>query len=223
MDIRKFAHLLAPSFYSWGGNNAYPRDPRRYIDVLDHVQAMTTPSNMHVLNVAVQCLAPEECYLEVGTWRGGTLIGALLGNEAQGIAIDNDTMDEHDGDDPRLSSVVWRENMARFGIQDRTTYIDATVPAAWETLDAPPVGVYLFDGDKSTEDAAYAGLAGIVPHLAPEALIVVDDANEMTIRRAVWRFEREHISHAAKILDIPTPGNCWPCFWNGILAIAWRG
>lgn len=223
MDIRKFAELLPAGLHGWGGYNAYPKQPGRYIDVLEKVQAMTTPSNMYLLNLGVQCMAAEECYLEVGTWRGSTLIGALLGNEAHGYAIDNDTMDNHDGDDPRLSSVVWRENMARFGLHSRTHYIDASVPAVWQTLDLPqPVGVYLFDGDKSTEDAAYEGLAGVAPYLADEALIVVDDANEINIRRAVWRFERAHMNNAIKFLDIPTPGNCWPCFWNGVLAIAWH-
>jgi hypothetical protein len=221
MDIRKFAELLPASYHAWGGVNSYPRDPRRYIDVLDKVQAMTTPSNMHLLNMGVQQLGQGECYLEVGTWRGSTLIGALLGNQAEGYAIDNDTMNEHDGD-IRSSQTVWRENMARFGLSTRTHYIDASVPAVWDVLDVPPVGVYLFDGDKSSEEAAYAGLWGVVPYLADEALIIVDDANEINIRRAVWRFEKEHFGHAVKFLDIPTPGNCWPCFWNGVLAIAWH-
>ncbi len=83
-------------------------------------------------------------------------------------------------------------------------------------------GVYLFDGDKSTDESAYAGLSGVIPFLADEALIFVDDANEINIRRAVHRLERAYPEHATKILDIPTPGNCWPCFWNGIIAIAWK-
>lgn len=99
MNIRAFAESLPKEYYKWGSFNAMPYDFRRYAEVLDSVQGMTTPSNMHLLNLAVQQLAPDECYLEVGTWRGATLIGALLGNEGFGYAIDNDTMDEHDGDD----------------------------------------------------------------------------------------------------------------------------
>jgi protein O-GlcNAc transferase len=221
MDFHKFAGLLPAEYYNWGGVNAYPKHPTRYIDALDKIQAMTTPSNMHLLNLAVQCLGVGECYLEVGTWRGSTLIGALMGNQAEGYAIDNDTMDEHDKD-KRSSQVVWRENVARFGLATRTHYIDASVPAVWSALDVPPVGVYLFDGDKATEEAAYAGLWGVTPYLAEQAIILVDDANDINIRRAVWRFEKELFGHAIKFLDIPTPGNCWPCFWNGVLAIAWH-
>ena len=221
MNIRAWAHALPSSFYTWGTFNAIPRDPFPYIKVLDSVQGMTTPSNMHLLNVAVQHLGPNECYLEVGTWRGATLIGALIGNEAYGVAVDDDSMDEHDGDE-LPSGRVWAKNIIIHGVSTRTRYIDASVPAVWGALDVPPIGVYLFDGDKSTDETAYAGLAGVVPFLADEALVVVDDANEITIRMAVAQLEREHAGHLYKILDIPTPGNCWPVWWNGVMCLAYR-
>jgi protein O-GlcNAc transferase len=227
MNIRRFAALLSNEFHTWGTINAYPVEPKAYIDVLRTVQGMTTPSTMHLLNLAVYCMEPDECYMEVGTWRGATLIGALLGNDAYGVAIDNDTMNDHDGDD-RSSRDVWDENVIAHGIGTRAAYVDGSVPSIFATqrfLDELPngrIGVYLFDGDKSTEEAAYAGLVGVVPFLANEALIFIDDANEMTIRMAAHRFERAYPDNAVKIIDIPTPGNCWPCFWNGIMAIAWR-
>jgi hypothetical protein len=221
MDIRAWAGAIPDEFYKWGTLNAYPKHPARYIDVLESIQAMTTPSNMHLLNLAVQHMGAGECYLEVGTWRGSTLIGALLGNAAHGIAIDNDTMDEHDKDE-RSSMDVWVENVTTFGLLERTTYVDGSVPEVWGRLQTPPIGVYLFDGDKSTVDAAYEGIASAIPYLADEALIFVDDGNELNIRMAVHRVHQETRGHSATVLDIPTPGNCWPCFWNGVLVLAWK-
>ena len=222
MDIRKWATLIPNEFYVWGGVNATPWELHRYRSIIETVQGMSTPSNMHLLNLAVRCLAPNECYLEVGTWRGRTLIGALLGNDAYGIAIDDDSMDDHDGDE-RSSWSVWEENVKAFGMQHRTLYIDGTMPGILEGRTLPyPIGVYLFDGDKETEEAAFAGLEGVIPFLADEALIFVDDANVLEIRQAVHKFELAHPTQLLKFLDIPTPGNCWPMFWNGILAIAWR-
>lgn len=221
MNIRAFAEALPSQFYKWGTFNAVPYELRRYAEVLDSVQGMTTPSNMHLLNLAVQHLGPDECYLEVGTWRGATLIGALLGNEAFGRAIDNDTMDEHDGD-TRSSQAVWRENVERFNMRSRTYYTDGAVPEIWRSIDPSPIGVYLFDGDKSTEEAAWDGLEGALPFLASEALIVLDDANEINIRMAAHYLCTRYPQHAYKIIDIPTPGNCWPMWWNGVMVIAWR-
>jgi len=226
MNIRAWTNHLQSEYYAWGSVNAYPRFPNPYVEVLEHVQGMTTPSTMHLLNTAVQCLGSNECYLEVGTWRGATLIGALLGNAAYGIAIDDDSMDAHDGDG-RSSQEVWEQNVERYDLRSdvshRAEYVNGRVPKIWAELGLrTSVGVYLFDGDKSTEEAAYAGISGVVPFLADEALIFVDDANEITIRMAVHAFERAHPDQIAKILDIPTPGNCWPCFWNGIMALAWK-
>lgn len=219
MHTDHFANTIAAEFFRWGNPNTYPRDPLPYIQVLDTVQAMTTPATMHMLNRAVDCLEDGECYLEVGTWRGATIIGALLGGRAAGYAIDNDTMDEHDGD-ARPSADVWAENIAAFGVQAQ--YIDGSVPEVFARITLPPVGVYLFDGDKSTRDAAYAGLVGAVPHLAPHALIFVDDANEATIRQAVHLFQIKHFPHVMVLLDIPTPGNCWASFWNGLMILKWN-
>lgn len=221
MNIQAWAASLEKEFYMWGSLNAAPWDMQHYKAIMQSVQGMSTPSTMHILNLAVRQMAPNECYLEVGTWRGSTLIGALSGNEARGIAIDDDSMDNHDGDE-RPSQDVWHENVARFGMTDRVTYCNGAVPAVWEQLHVPPIGVYLFDGDKSTEEAAYAGLVGVLPFLADEALIFVDDANEITIRMAVYHLERAYPQHAIKIVDIPTPGNCWPYFWNGLIAMAWK-
>lgn len=222
MDIRKWAGMLKDEFYSWGNVNPAPWDLYRYKDVHLNVQGMTTPSNMHLLNLAVRCMEPNECYLEVGTWRGKTLIGALLGNDGEGVAIDNDSMDEHDGD-TRSSQDVWRENVAAFGMTRRTQYVDASVPAVWETMRLRKrAGVYLFDGDKSTADAAYEGLAGVIPFLADEALIFVDDANELNIRMAVDRVCKQHRDNLHTLADIPTPGNCWPMLWNGVMILAWK-
>lgn len=224
MDIRAWAASLPDEFWQWGSVNAYPREPARYCAVLDSVQGMTTPSTMHLLNLAVQHMRPNECYLEVGTWRGATLIGALIGNDAYGVAIDDDSMNEHDGDN-RWSRDIWRENVRQHGVWRRSTYVDGSVPAIFDRADLTgnkPAGVYLFDGDKSTGDAAYAGLSGVLPFLADEALIFVDDANEITIRLAARTIERAYPDQITKILDIPTPGNCWQCFWNGIMALAYR-
>ena len=225
MNITRFADIAVTEFFGWGSVNAYPRDPLRYIKVLDTVQGITTPSTMHMLNCAVQCLAPGECYLEVGTWRGATLIGALLGNGARGIAIDNDTMDDHDGDE-RASADVWRENITKAGMRKRARYISATVPAVFDRgpalTDRWPVGVYFYDGGKDTIEEVTAGLLGIVPYLAKTAILFVDDGNVMQIRRGIFQFVRRVYPHSWTVLDLPTPGNCWPCFWNGLVALSWE-
>lgn len=223
MNIERFFLTLPEQYYAWGTLCALPRTPAPFIGVCDDVQHMTSPATLQLLNYAVACMDEGEVYLEVGAWRGATTIGALIGNSAHGYAIDNDSMDDHDEDD-RASADVWAENVAKFDLAERATYINASVPEVFENKDllgGALAGVYLYDGDKKTPEAAYNGLMGAVPFLSPRALIVVDDANTPQIREGAFWFCHHHRSYACKVLDLPTPGNCWPAFWNGMLVIGW--
>lgn len=223
MNLKRFIVGIPDEYYSWNSLSSYPRNPLPYIEVLDEVQGMTTPSTMHLLNFACQCLEGDEVYLEVGTWRGATFIGALLDNQARGYAVDNDTVEKKHNQDERPSKEVWVENVIKFGVGGRSTYIEGSIPAIWgqpSLTEGHPVGVYLFDGDKSTVEVAYEGLAGVPKFLAPRALILIDDANTPQIRQASYIFRHQH-PEALLLLDLSTPANCWPSFWNGVQILAW--
>lgn len=222
MNINRFISGIPDEFYSWNSLASYPRNPLPYIEVLDRVQGMTTPSTMHLLNFACQCMEGEEVYLEVGTWRGATFIGALLGNDKLGYAVDNEAMTEHNRDE-RPSRDVWRENVTAFGCGGRAAYVEGSVPNIWKIgnlTEGRPVGVYFFDGDKSDVEKAYEGLAGVPRFLAKQAIILIDDANTPQIRQASYVFRHQH-PEALLMLDLSTPANCWPSFWNGIQILGW--
>lgn len=224
MNVSKFFTSLIPTYYAWGTIVAYPRNAEHYCAILDTVQGMTTPSTMHLLNTAVSCMAVNECYLECGTWRGATFIGALAGHDGRhGYAIDDDSMDDHD-EDARASADVWAANVSAFGLSHRAHYINGVTPAVWERerlTDGRPVGVYFYDGPKATPEDALGGLRGVVPLLAEKALIVVDDVNVPAIRIATTQFVKEHFDTSMILMDMPTPGNCWPGFWDGFQIIGW--
>jgi hypothetical protein len=79
--------------------------------------------------------------------------------------------------------------------------------------------VYFYDGVHDYR-AQLLGLLLAAPVLARRALVVVDDANWPAVRQATWDFlavRRE----ARLVLDLPTPGNCHPTFWNGLMVLAW--
>jgi hypothetical protein len=223
VNLSAFLTELPERYYAWGSLAPQPLMLARYALILQHVRAMTAPAMMELLSCAVSHLDPGECYMEVGTWHGGTLIGALFGNtHATGYAIDDESMTGHDADGVSVAA-QWRENVARFGLDTRAHYISGHAPACYATLAVPPVGVFLYDGAKSNAEEAYEGIAGMLPHLAESALIVLDDANTPQIRVAAWELCRRHPERCAVVLDIPTPSNAYPTFWDGVVALAWKG
>src|SRR6266498_2198328 len=67
----------------------HPRD-RRFRALLDDVPGMATESKLALLNLAAAHLEPGEAYLEVGSFKGLSLIGAMLGNQhARFYAVEN--------------------------------------------------------------------------------------------------------------------------------------
>jgi hypothetical protein len=53
---------------------------RELAGVLDNVPGMATENKLKLLNLAVAALEPDEVYVEVGCYKGATLVGAALGN-----------------------------------------------------------------------------------------------------------------------------------------------
>ena len=79
MDVQRFVRELTALYHDWGRPTVRPKDDR--LDgVLHRVRGMSTVNVLRLLNSAVGCLDEGECYLEVGSFHGATLIGALLGH-----------------------------------------------------------------------------------------------------------------------------------------------
>ena len=66
-----------------------PED-RRLKNLLDEIPGMATENKLFLLNRAVAHLSAGEVYVEVGSYRGASVIGAALGNPgAKLFACDN--------------------------------------------------------------------------------------------------------------------------------------
>ena len=87
MDLEAFQARLAGLF---GGDLRadHPVD-RRFRDVVADVPGMATEHKLALLNLAAAHLGPGEAYLEVGSFKGLSLIGAMLGNPGRFYAIEN--------------------------------------------------------------------------------------------------------------------------------------
>src|ERR671938_87989 len=79
---------------------------------------LARPNNLALLNLAARCVAPDETYVEVGAFRGSSLIGALIDNDGVDfLAIDDFS---HSG----ASRDELERNLARFGFDGRVTIIE---------------------------------------------------------------------------------------------------
>ena len=134
-------------------------DVSAFAEILEAVPGLAQPNNLALLNVAARCLDEGESYVEVGTYRGTSLIAAMLDNDGDFVALDNWSMGEGSREQLEL-------NLARFGLSGRPELLEGD---AFETLrsgalNGRTVGVYYYDNGHEYEQQL-DGMRLIEPYL----------------------------------------------------------
>jgi protein O-GlcNAc transferase len=215
-----YHHLVEhlPNLYERWGTPEVRAKSDRFQAVLARVRGMTSANVLQLLNLAVELMEQDEVYAEVGCFQGATLIGALLGNSAR-IAYAADNFTEYDRDGSNQAMLL--SNLAAFGLQDRVRLRRQDFAEFFLKLRLAPIkiGVYFYDGAHDYR-SHLLGLLMAVPFLAERALLVVDDSNYPAVKQAVWDFLAIR-PEGRVLLDLPTPANEHPSFWNGVQVLSW--
>ena len=214
MHFDKFVsrcNLLWPEFADHArlAHSRHPSD-RSLSRVLKEIPGMATENKLALLNAAVGALGKDEVYVEVGCYKGASIVGAAIGNpEARIFACDN--FSQFDGVGEALRRTLDARTppgQVTFRDQDFRNFF---VAAPWRPA---RIGAYFYDGGHSFRDQ-YDGVALALPHLAGDALIIVDDTNKRAARSANQLVARA-IPGFELILDLRTERNHSPTWWNGI-------
>jgi protein O-GlcNAc transferase len=86
MDVDRFAAAL-PELFDDLPRSEHPRG-RRFDDVIEAIPNLAEENVLALLNLAASLLGPGESYVEVGTYYGASLIGAMRDNQGDFVAID---------------------------------------------------------------------------------------------------------------------------------------
>ena len=88
MDLVRFEREL-PGLYDNLQDSLHPKN-RKLKNLCREVDGMATENKLMTLNFAASLLGPNEVYLEVGSWKGLSIIAAMMGNYDQHFyAIDD--------------------------------------------------------------------------------------------------------------------------------------
>jgi predicted O-methyltransferase YrrM len=217
MDVAAFAADL-PRRFGGDVHATHPLD-RRFSEVVDRVPGMSTEHALTVLDLAVEHLAPGECYLEVGSYRGRSLVGAMMSHpDRHAIAVES--FDEF-GVDPEESRAEVDTTLREFGCEDRVEFIVGDAFRVVRNGLAPqPVGAYFYDGAHS-RIAQHLGLAVAEALLADEALVIIDDFSWPQVRAATESYLRNHPGYQV-VAEMQAEDDFDPRWCNGLLVLAWR-
>jgi hypothetical protein len=222
VDVDRFAAELPGLF------DAFPRSDvprgRRFDDVIDGIPNLATENVLALLNLAGSLLGPGESYVEVGSFYGASLIGAMRGNTGDFVAIDRFSFDvpEVRGRPlPRASRAGLEESLARFGATEATILEgDAFELVEGGALGDRRVGIYYWDGPHDY-DGQLRGMRAIEPWLAPEALIVIDDYDWEAVAQATDDYvSAEPTAELLVEIGGEAAGQVW--WWDGVAVVAVR-
>jgi predicted O-methyltransferase YrrM len=213
VNPERFAAELAGLFEDFPHSEA-PRDAQ-FEAVLEAVPGLARANNLALLNLAASLLEPGESYVEVGTYRGTSLIAAMLGNDGSFVGIDDFSF--RDGDRDQLARNLERFAAARAEILEG----DAFDLLRGGALAGKRVGVYYYDNGHEYEQQL-AGLQLIEPHLASPALLLVDDTDWERVARATGDYLAGQ-PRARLLLELPGKDHGRPHWWEGLQVLAWDG
>jgi predicted O-methyltransferase YrrM len=218
MRLNAFRKEL-PEVFDGDLNAPHPRD-RRFRALVEDVHGWATESKLALLNLAAAHLEPGEAYLEVGCFKGLSLIGAMLGNQdARFYAIENFM-------EFNLDSGATREellgNLDRWVDPERLRLLegDCFRLLRRERLVEAPVGVYFYDGAHGRLPH-YLALGVAERWLADNALVMVDDASWPIVARATDRYLSAHPGYEL-LFDLAAERQDDPRWWNGLRVYAFR-
>jgi len=174
--------------------------------ICGRVDGMCNEQTLAMLHMAVSdCLEEDERYLEVGTWKGRSVITALQDNDARAVVIDPLTFDN--------SSIVFPANAMSNNVWDRIDLFQMKwEDYLWENT-PPKIGVYLYDGNHGTGHS-YDGVDKFLSFLADEAIIIVDDTNMPPVAEDMKRFVEDNKERIVFHYEVP--------FWMGQTVIGYR-
>ena len=212
MDVERFTVALRERFDEFP-ESQHP-NARRFDDIIAAVPNYSTENVLALLNLAASLLAPTESYVEIGSYAGASLIGAMRGNEDRDfVAIDRFDWVRRERFDATVSS---------FGSTGATVIEgDAFEVLDSELLEGRRVGVLFWDADH-THEGQLRGLRAVERHLSPGALVICDNADGAGVLGAIDEWLGES-SRARLVLDLGGHTRGQPWWHDGIRAVCWAG
>lgn len=179
------------------------------------LEGMSSPKVRHLLNNLCNF---EGCnYLEIGSWKGSTVISAGFRNNGQFTAIESFRKRYGQETSPKGALLA---NKERFSRSAPFVFYEAD---SWEfdvSLISPRVNVYFYDGDHTPEGTGKA-FTHFNAALADTFVLVMDDWNRGRIRDATSRaIRRSYRILYARELFTPgrkhEPNDTPSSWWNGL-------
>lgn len=190
---------------------------REYRHIASKVNAVQSVSGLSsyamslLVQAGVSAMPSDEVFLQIGTWKGYLFFSGVIGNENKRmIGVDNFSGCGN-------ARLAFHENFKKYA-SDTVRFEEQDSLRFLERYDGPKIGFLAYDGDHDFQ-VQYDHLALAMKHLAPGAMILIDDTNLSYTRGAVIKFLRENPYTFKVVTEKRTACDMHPTWWNGFMLL----
>ena len=162
----------------------------KFYKLYDSLRGLVGPGTCQFLNDCTRLIEKDECYFEVGTFQGMSLVGASLGHDKRCYSIDNFSETFNDNKEKykefrspqdiiKYNLDLFRVSNARFLYGNYLSFF-----ANNKDIFGKKIGVYFYDGGHSFEDQV-DGILKVENLLSDNAVIVIDDLKSENVSKAI--------------------------------------
>ncbi len=174
------------------------------------VKKMSTIAVGYLIYKLTQIMPEGGCYLNIGTWKGYTLLAGMLNEERESIGVDSFEQFQF----PKEEFYHVYEQFKH----EKSAFHEMKYQDYFKNIHKQPISFYFYDGMHDYE-YQYESLELAHPHLLKHSFILVDDTNVIDPRKATLDFLVKHHTEYEIVLDQLTANNGHPSFHNGIMLL----
>tara|TARA_A100001015_G_scaffold319828_1_gene444050 strand:- start:328 stop:1065 length:738 start_codon:yes stop_codon:yes gene_type:complete len=178
------------------------------------IESMSTYAIGHLVNQICLRLSENQIYLNIGCWKGFTLISGMIETSCKVIGVDN--FSQFDGPKNEFYS-----NFKKYQKKQKHFFYDQDYKIFFKNFEKKNerVSFYYYDGEHSYKNQ-YDNLHIADNFLDKGSIIFIDDINFPEVENGTNDFLVKTNSNYKILKKIKTANNhCHPSYWNGIMIL----
>jgi len=178
---------------------------------LKSIEGMSTIANAWIINQISQNLKPNQNYLNIGCWKGFSLIAGMINTNCNVYGVDNFAWKDYGKKNFYNNFDKFKDSNKHFFHEgDYVEYLKK-----WEKK-KEYIDFYFYDGPHTFKDQ-YQSLELGSQFFKSGTLILVDDTNWKEPREATMEFIKKNSNKYRVLQDLKCKHARHPTYWNGLI------
>ena len=176
------------------------------------IPSMSTFAIGYVINKICQQLRKEDIYVNIGVWKGFSLIAGMINTDCIVHGVDN--FSEFDGPEEEFL-----KNFEKYKNPNSHFFSNCDYRIFLKNFEKEnkPINFYYYDGEHSYKEQ-FENLMIAKEFFIKGTIILVDDINFNDVEVGTKDFINKYSSQYEILKEIKTANNhCHPSYWNGLM------